>query len=224
MDVCTVTQPLGTGERFTVEDVGLGLGYGRQISQRFSAGIQLSYLQETIWHSSMSAFAVNVGTLFRVATNGLHIGASISNFGTTAAFDGRDLRMVYDNDPSRYGDNSQLPGQRVTDAFAVPTLFRVGVGFPVKLDDESTVRFAIDAFHPSDNSESMSLGAEWSLKNTLALRAGYQNLFQQDAEEGATLGVGVRGEWSEYHYGVDFAWADEGRLGSTQRITLNASF
>src|SRR5262249_28666180 len=86
IDLRTVSQPLGTGERFTAEAVALGLGYGRQISQRFSAGIQASYLQETIWHSSVSAWTLNVGTLFRVSTNGLHIGASISNFGTTAAY------------------------------------------------------------------------------------------------------------------------------------------
>jgi len=75
--VTTVDQPLGTGENYKVTDIAFGLGYGKQISERFSVGIQFKYLQETIWHSSMSGFALDVGTLYRISPNGLHIGASI---------------------------------------------------------------------------------------------------------------------------------------------------
>ncbi|HEX9006562.1 MAG TPA: PorV/PorQ family protein, partial [Bacteroidota bacterium] len=91
IDVRTVQQPLGTGERYTVSDLAFGLGYGRHISDRFSLGLQVTYLQETIWHSSMSAFAVNVGTLYMISADGLRIGASISNWGSRGKFDGRDL-------------------------------------------------------------------------------------------------------------------------------------
>ena len=38
--VRTVEQPLGTGERYSVSDVALGLGYGRQITDRFAAGLR----------------------------------------------------------------------------------------------------------------------------------------------------------------------------------------
>ncbi len=224
MDVRTVQQPLGTGERFRVSDMALGLGYGRQISERFAAGIQLTWLQETIWHSTASAAVLNVGTLYRLAPNGLHIGASISNFGTRSRFDGRDLRFVYDNDPDRYGDNSSLPASRFADDFPVPVLFRVGVGLPVRLDQENTLRFALDASHPSDNSESVNLGGEWTFRDVVSLRAGYQSLFQQDSEEGLTMGAGVHGRLEAYDYRVDVAWADHGRLGSAQRLTVGLDF
>ena len=72
----TVAQPEGTGERYTVNDLAFGLGYGRQISERFSLGLQFTYLSETIWHSTMSAFALNVGTLYQISPDGLRIGAS----------------------------------------------------------------------------------------------------------------------------------------------------
>jgi hypothetical protein len=42
IDVRTVDQPLGTGERYSVNDVALGLGYGRKISDRFSVGVELN--------------------------------------------------------------------------------------------------------------------------------------------------------------------------------------
>lgn len=51
MDVRTVEQPLGTGERFSVADVALSVGYGRQITRRFAAGAQVNYISESIWNS-----------------------------------------------------------------------------------------------------------------------------------------------------------------------------
>ena len=51
IDVRTVDQPLGTGERYTVSNVALGLGYGRQITSRFAAGLQVNYVTERIWHT-----------------------------------------------------------------------------------------------------------------------------------------------------------------------------
>ena len=224
IDVRTVEQPLGTGERYRASDIGIGVGFGRQISSRFAVGAQLTWLQETIWNSSASTAVFDIGTLYRTSPNGLHLGASLSHYGTSAAFSGADLRFVYDNDPTRYGDNGALPGVRFTDAFAVPVLFRVGVGWPIKLAADQRLRLALDAFHPSDNTESMSAGAEWMYKDLLALRTGYQNLFQQDSEVGLTLGAGVRARLNEYRFKVDYAWADQGRLESTQRLTLGVMF
>jgi len=224
IDVRTVEQPLGTGERYTVSDLAVGVGYGREISDRFSVGVQVSFLQETIWHSSMSAFFLNVGTLYRISENGLHIGASISNFGTRAKFDGTDLRVLYDQNPDRFGDNASLPAGLWTDDFPLPILFRVGIGMPIVIDEKSTARVAIDAFHPSDNTESISIGGEWMFMRTLALRAGYQNLFQQDVEAGLTLGAGLRYEGDAYGISFDYGWADQGRLEKTHRITVGVSF
>lgn len=172
IDVRTVDQPLGTGERFRVSDVALALGFGRQLSPRFSAGVQLNFVQETIWHTSASTMTLSLGTLYRVSENGLRIGSSLSNFGTRAAYDGRDLRFTYDNVPGQNGDNSALPGVRYTDPYAVPLLFRVGVAMPFRLNDDNRLLLAADAFHPNDNSESVSAGAEWLLNDQVALRAG----------------------------------------------------
>jgi long-subunit fatty acid transport protein len=224
IDVRTVEAPNGTGERYTVSDLAFGLGFGRQISDRFSLGVQVSYINETIWHSSMSAFALNVGTLYRIAEDGLHIGASISNFGTRAKFDGRDLRIQYDQDPARFGNNPNIPAQLFTEDFALPIMFRVGIGMPLVLGDENRVNIAVDAFHPSDNTESVSLGAEWMFQNTLMLRSGYQNLFQEDSETGLTLGAGLQYQMDDYRLNFDYGWANHGRLQQTHRLTLGVAF
>ena len=224
MDVRTVEQPLGTGERFSVRDIALGVGYGRQFSPRFSAGVQVNFVQETIYHTAASTLTMSVGTLYRVSENGLRIGSSLTNFGTRAGFSGRDLRFTYDNVPGTNGDNSALPATRFTDPYSVPVAFRVGLAKPFRFKDEQRLLVEVDAFHPNDNTEGMSFGAEYTLDEVLSLRAGYQDLFQQDSEVGLTLGAGIDGQVDAYKYQVDYAWAEQGRLGHSQRVTVGISF
>jgi hypothetical protein len=224
IDVRTVDQPLGTGERYTSSDIAFGLGYGRRVSERFSLGVQVTYIQETIWHSSMTAFSINVGTLYQISPDGLRIGASISNWGTRASYDGRDLRILYDQDPSKYGDNGALPAQLFTNDYPLPILFRVGLGLPIGIDDNNRVLLAVDAFHPSDNTESISVGAEWTAFEIFSLRGGYQNIKLEDAEVGLTLGAGVHYAVNGVNLYFDYGWADHGRLEKTQRMTLGVMF
>jgi len=224
IDVRTVAQPLGTGERYSVSDVAIGLGYGKQISARFAAGLRINWLQETIWNSSASAFTFDIGTLYRVSPDGLHIGASLINFGTDANFGGRDLNITYDQDPTRYGDNGTLPGEKATGDYPVPVLFRVGVAQPFKFGQDVKLWTALDAYHPSDNTESVSGGAEAVWRNAFALRAGYQNLFLQDSDLGMTLGAGFHGRLENFDFRADYAWADHRRLEGTHRFTLGVTF
>lgn len=224
ISVRTVEQPLGTGERFSVSDLALAGGYGRQLTDRFAAGIQVNYVEETIWHSSLRTVTFNVGTVYKISELGLQIGSSISNFGTGGRFNGRDLRIQYDNDPGRFGDNGALPGEQFTEEFSVPVLFRVGVSLPGQINEESSYLLAVDALHPSDNTEGVNLGGEWMWRNTLSLRMGYQDLGQEDSEVGVTLGGGVHGTLDAYTFNVDYAWAEHGRLEDTHRMTFAVTF
>jgi hypothetical protein len=222
--VRTPEQEHGTGERYTVSHLALGLGYGRALSDRFSVGVQLTYLQETTWHSSLSTFALNVGTVYRLAENGLRMGASISNFGLQAGYSGRDLRFAYDPDPDKFGDNSALPGEVYTPEYSLPVLFRVGMSLPVKFNSRHQLLLAVDAFHPNDNTESMSAGAEWSFLNAFSIRGGYQNIFQEDSEVGLTAGAGLHYDFEGFTFHFDYGWADHGRLENTQRFSLGLTF
>lgn len=222
--VRTVEQPQGTGEQYTVSDYSIGIGYGQKITERFSAGMQISYIQETIWHSILSAIAINFGTLYKISEDGLLLGASISNVGTRGRYNGTDIRISYDFDPTRNGDNGSLPAELITDEFSLPIVFRVGCAYPVVLDANNQLHFAVDAFHPSDNSESISFGGEYKFMNTFALRAGYQHLFQIDSEVGLTIGAGILWDIDNYVLRVDYSTNEHKRLGNTQRITLGMDF
>jgi hypothetical protein len=224
MEVRTVEAPLGTGELFSVSDIALGVGYGIRVTPRFAVGGQIHWLQETIWNSRASTSTLSIGTIYRVSERGLHIGSSLCYFGTQGEYDGRDLRILYDADPASTGDNPALPAEQFTDPFDLPVLFRVGVGYPWHVNRDTRLHFTLDAFHPSDESESVSAGAELTLRRAYAVRVGWQNAFQQDAETGLTAGFGLRGDLEGYGYRIDYGWADFGRLGSVQRLGLGLTF
>jgi hypothetical protein len=224
IDVRTVEQPLGTGEKYSVTNTAIGVGYALQLTDRFSAGVLVSYVQETIWHSSLSAFSVNLGTLYKLSAEGLQIGASISNFGTRARYSGSDLRIRFDNDAATHGDNSNLPGEVYTEEYSLPIVFRVGAAYPLTLPGDNKLLLTLDAIHPSDNSESITFGLEFKLLNLIALRGGYQQLFLKDSEVGLTLGGGLDQDFFGFPLHVDYAWASHGRLISTQRITIGFQF
>jgi hypothetical protein len=221
--VRTEDQPLGTGELYSVSDLSVGLGFGRRITDRFSAGIQAKFVRETIWNSSMNAAALDLGVVYQLPF-GVYIGASLSNFGGRASYDGRDLRIRFDQDPDEFGGNSNLPAALETDAFNLPIFFRVGVGYPVELGPSSRLLLVADAFHPSDNTESVSFGAEWTFMNVFSARAGYQNLFLQDSYVGLTLGAGINANLSGFGFRFDYAWNDYDLLGNTQRFTMGVAF
>lgn len=221
IDVRTVEFPKGTGERYSVTNFALGLGFGLMLTDRVSVGVQASYIQETIWHSSLSTFGLNFGVQYQVEENGLTIGASILNFGPRAGYSGRDLYLNYDFDPKKYGDNDLLPAELRTDSYSLPTSFRVGISYPVIINEDNKFTFAVDAFHPNDNTESVSLGGEWQFMNTFAVRGGYRDLFIPDSEGGLVLGAGVNvSVMSNYNLRFDYAWADYGRLDQAHRFTV----
>ncbi len=222
--VRTVDQPLGTGEYYSVNDLAFGVGYGMKVTDRISAGVQVTYMQETIWHSSVSAFGLNLGTQYRLTDGGMVIGASLSNFGTRNNFTGRDLRVIYAINPSQHGENNTLPAELHTDTYGLPILFRVGLCFPYEIASGHDITLVADAFHPNNNTESISIGGEYLLLNTFAIRAGYQNIYEQDSQVGLTLGAGVIIDASGTDVRLDYCWTQYGRLGDVQRMTVGLTF
>ena len=64
--VRTVSEPHGTGEKFSTNDLSAGFTYSKMLTDRFSIGGSFKYIQQNIWHSTARTFAVDVGTLLRL--------------------------------------------------------------------------------------------------------------------------------------------------------------
>lgn len=225
MEVTTLREQDGTGEFFTAKDMSLALSYAYNLTDRFSIGGSVKYINQSIWNSSANAIAFDLGTLFYSEIFNMRIAATISNFGTDMQLSGKDLLVLYDIDPNIYGNNDQILANLRTDSYPLPLLFRVGVALDLLNTPMNKITVGVDALHPNDNSESLNVGAEYTFNNFLALRAGYKNLFLKNSEEGLTLGVGVKYDfYPGFGINFDYAYQDFGILKNTQHFSISVRF
>ena len=227
MAVRTVAMPEGTGEYFSAGDLAIGISYGRTITDRFSIGFTAKYIQENIWHETGTAFAVDMGTLFRTdLLGGMVIGASISNFGTPMQLSGIDTRTFESVAPNQLGTNNQIPYDIELGSWSLPLLFRIGVATNAINTENYKWTIAIDALHPNDNYESMNVGTEFSYQGFLFIRGGYQSLFLLNGEGGLSFGIGLNSKelFSNDVVRFDYAYRDFGRLSGVNYFSVGISF
>ena len=225
MEVRTVDRPEGTGELFESSDMALALAYGLNLTNRFSIGFNLKYIQQRIWKEKASGFAIDIGTLYHTPVEGLRIGAALTNFGTDMKMTGNDLLVYHDIDPYQSGNNDHLFAQMQTDSWSLPLLFQLGVAMDVLQNETHQLTIEVDAVHPNDNTESMHLGLEYGINKQFFLRTGYRNLFLKDSEEGFTIGGGILLNFFERFYvSLNYAFADFGRLENAQRFSIRLRF
>ena len=225
MEVTTLLEQDGTGEFFSAKDLSIGLSYAYNLTDRFSIGGTVKYINQRIWNSSASAVAFDIGTLFYSNIFDLRIAATITNFGTDMKMSGKDLMVLYDIDPDIFGNNDQILANLRTDSYPLPLLFRVGLAMDILNLPASKITVGVDALHPNDNAESLNVGAEYVFNNFLALRAGYKSLFLKNSEEGLTLGIGVKYDFTPtYGFSFDYAYQDFGLLNNTQHFSISVRF
>ncbi len=225
MAVRTEMQPEGTGEQFNTLSFALQLTYARNLSDQFSIGGSLKFVQERIWHSKASAIAFDVGTLFTTPFERLRLGASMSNLGPKMRMDGRDILFSEDPSPNTQGTAEIVNAQYRMDGFSMPLIFRVGVAWDAMDTGTHRILVTTDAAHPNDNAEYVNAGAEYSFRDLIAFRAGYRNLFEPDTEQGLTAGGSLMVRiHRDLAARFDYAYADFGRLTQTHWFTFNLSF
>jgi hypothetical protein len=225
MERTTEDRPEGTGQFFSAGSFAIGVSYAKRLAEWFSIGGNVKYINEHIWNSSATGFAVDVGTLFTTPFPGVKFGVAISNFGTKMRITGDDL-LVQEDITSNNGNNPNINANLTTDAFDLPLNLRIGIAYQPISDEEKEVTLCVDAAHPNDNSESVSLGGEFSgFQRIISLRAGYKSLFAKSSEEEFTVGGGLRYEVSPgLITKFDYAFEKFGRLENVHKFTVGVLF
>lgn len=225
MQVRTEEAPEGTGEEFDVQNFALQLSFGKALTDKFSIGTTVKYIQETIWHSSASAMAFDVGLLFTTPYENLRLGANMSNFGPKMQISGRDILFSEDPNPDQDGNVEIVNAEFLTDGHPLPLIFRIGLAWDAVNMPDHTITLMTDAAHPNDNSQYMNVGMEYVFRNFFSLRSGMRNLLETDGEQGLTLGAGLNLRLDRaLRIRFDYAYADFGRLEETHWVTVDLAF
>jgi len=224
----TIQFPNGTGEKVSANSFVVGISYARALTDRFSIGSNIKYIQETIWHSTAKGVAFDIGVFYRTFFKNLKIGMSITNFGTEMQMSGRDMLIQHDINDTFEGNNENIGGYLDTDKFPLPILFRVGLSANLAEDFFALEKYdwivAVDAVHPNDNKEYLSTGTEVKIYDMLSLRTGYRQMFLEDSEGGLTFGFGLHFNAKSTAIDIDYANVDYGRLDRQNKFSLILSF
>jgi hypothetical protein len=211
MEVTTEYRPHGTGAYFSYGDFLGAVSYARQLTDRFSFGISLKYIQEELAELTSRGWVVDMGTYYRTGFRSLRIAANLANFGTNIRPGGTYL-----------GFNDQ--GQEVTrryESFAPPTVFRLGTAMEIWENQTQRMTLCFAMNHPVDNAENASLGMEFQFLKILCARLGYK--FNYD-EERITAGAGFELPLWTSHMRIDYAYTDFGLLESAHRFSFDFWF
>ncbi|HIA80415.1 MAG TPA: PorV/PorQ family protein [Candidatus Marinimicrobia bacterium] len=190
MMVRTVQRPEGTGERFSVSNLAMGITYSKRLTDRFSFGVQTKLVQEKIWQMTAKGIVVDIGSLF-LTSSGMRIGMSISNFGGKIGLDGFNTLVDYDVDKNIYGNNDRIDAHLDAAKWPLPLIFRFGVSKDFRFSGNQKITVATDGIHPNNNVEYVNAGLEYNYSDLVFLRLGHSNLFMEEAEQGLTYGVGL---------------------------------
>jgi len=225
MEVTTVDQQNGTGERFNASSYAFTLSYGRALTDRFSLGGSVKLINERIWTSSAGGVAFDVGTLFVTPFRGIRLGAAISHFGTKLQIGGDDLLVRVDIDPNNRGNNTSNRALLKTDEFDIPLTMRIGLAGEVFQGQGSRLTLAVEALNPNNSEQYVNVGAEIGLLNDLVmLRGGYSEIFIDDSVRSFTLGAGLHYRFAPINLAVDYAYEAQEFFSDVNRLTLSIQF
>ncbi|HEX2868631.1 MAG TPA: PorV/PorQ family protein [Ignavibacteriales bacterium] len=199
----------------------LGLGFSQKVSDRFSYGVNLKYVNQELgsaWVTDkmdsmdakkssiklkdygLGAVAIDIGTYYDFQYKGITFAATLSNV---------SREMKYENE-----------------AFPLP--FAVSFGFTV-----SPLQFAFqnlqghdlvlmfESNHPRDFGEKLKYAAEYSYEKTFFLRGGYVTHSDQ---RGFSAGLGFRKAISNVPFRIDYAFQPFGIFGNLHNFTVGISY
>jgi hypothetical protein len=184
--------PVAQGS-FTPSSLQAGLAYGLELGD-FSLGLGGKIVSQSIDTSSGSAFAGDLGGLWRPGIYGLALGLSLRNLG------------------------SQMQGADL------PRVVTLGAAYSLNSAIDNEVNLAGDVHYPLADSRalSVSLGGEYWFKRMAAFRLGYklQDRGSLAGLSGLNAGLGGRYQWLR----LDYAFTALGDLGTGNLATLSVAF
>lgn len=207
----TEFEPLGTGRTFSTDHISAGLTASHKITDLFSYGITFRYLTERYLDVSFQTGAIDFGFLYYVGDTGLRFGVSLNNFGFEAA-------------PSGSLENETLNGRIEVEPqseLSLPTRFNIAAAYDLLEGETHGLLLTAQITNPSDNSEQLNVGAEYTFMQQFFVRTGYEIGVQE--RQWPSFGVGFELPYSGKKLKADYGYTLYERLGGIHRIGLSVA-
>jgi len=180
---------LGT---YSAGATAIGVSFARFMTDRFSFGTTLKYVQENIDVHQADNLVIDIGFLYLTGYGNLRIATCLQNFG--------------------------LETQYVSEKFKMPQKLTLGMATEIIGDPQDAYHLTLllEAVHPNDIGEHFHLGLEGVL-GVVYLRTGYKFGYE---DEGISAGLGLNTQWGQRLLKMDFSYADHRYLDTTMRYSI----
>lgn len=189
--------------------LGIGVGYAKALSDRFSVGGQVRWVKQDLGESivpvnisetdttvgkalnELMPLAFDFGTLFKTGIKSLMFGMSVRNFS-------KEIKYV-------------------DEGFQLPLVFTMGVSMNlldlVETESAQSLCLSVDATHYRSHAEQLIVGMDYRLNDLLSIRGGYVS---SNDEDGINFGFGI----SHLGLTLDYAYTPFGVFDKVQRMTV----
>jgi hypothetical protein len=204
---------------FTANDMMFGGSYARRLIDRFAFGGTVKYVREKIDTYTAQGVAFDVGTTYITGFKSLKMGISIQNFGPELKFGGTFSELQRDKQTREVKEFA---------SYSLPITVKLGISYDLFQGSKNhLLTLALDAVHPNDGPEKLNLGAEYWIKNMLALRGGYLvsgGDFRSEELRTFSAGVGFKYNLGSTGIRFDYAFTDMDVLNAVHRVTMGFCF
>ncbi|MDT3740249.1 MAG: PorV/PorQ family protein [Candidatus Kapabacteria bacterium] len=217
--VTTVEKPEGTGSVYQVNDIAVGATFSGFLTDQFSFGITVKYVQNAFSSVTANGFAFDIGTKYDTGIQGIKLGFSMHNLSTQMQYDGTDLRKTMKLDDAL--SQAPLDATLIAYPYNLPITFRAGLAADILEIDEHKLLGSADFITLTDVPEQFCLGAEYVWNDLLAIRGGY--IFGQN-QLGISGGVGLKYFGGGFGGTIDYSINPTVSLGLVNRLSILLNF
>lgn len=210
-EVRTEFQPKGTGEYFYVANNAVGLGYALELSDQFSFGIKLKYINEQLAQYQNHTVGADLGFIYNTDVRNLSFAVAVSNFGGNSTLKGDYQEIKFNN------NTTPTP-----EKFSIPTEFKLGISMLALDADDHKILTAVQLNHPNDNSENIRIGAEYGYKELMFIRGGF--ILGRKNQKIPTVGIGLKMAVLNHPVGFNYAFVPTSFMGLQHSFGINFRF
>lgn len=207
--------------------MAIGVGYARNVTDRFTVGGQIKYLQQ-----DMGAHVTRLSaTVPEADDQPVQTDVGIDEFSQSVI--GYDFGVVYDTGfrSLRFAMSTRNFAPEfsyVEQNVEIPLTFRVGVQMDVMdlapmTGETHQLLVSLEGRRPRDFSEQFRFGGEYTFMDLISLRGGYAYP-NEDAVRGLSLGGGIHTDYQGVEIRADYANTDMGIFDSVNRIGVTLGF
>jgi hypothetical protein len=199
---------------FELSSLAVGVGYAKQLTDRFSVGGQVRWVRQDLGESVIPVISAKLDTSLKNVSNKLTPLAF--DFGTQFYTGVKSL--VFGMSVRNFSQEIKY----AEEGFQLPMVFNLGISMNVldlvQLGNlQQKLIMSVDASHYRDHKEQVKLGLDYRFMDILSLRGGYVS---NNDESALTFGFGVS------YFGLTFDYANTpfGVFDNVQRMTVRFAY